>query len=176
MNIYIPQIAIVLLIIVVSNFFISFGESNLMKKSYILVSSILSVMGISGIITLRPLLISKLNNNMDNGRLDAEFVEWAVTRFDNFGFISIIVTCLAIILFLCLLVLNRKNKDSVVWKSTSLLVNSFRIIILIFMICYSFGIINKRFDLASYVLTLSVCEIFALYIPLAAKKIFMLKE
>jgi hypothetical protein len=176
MNISIPPVTIGLIIVVVSNFLISFGESNVMKKSYILVSSILAAMGILGIITLRPMLISKLNKNLSNGRFDAEFASWAITKFDFFAVISIIVTCLATIILLCLIIINKKNKDNVAWSSISGFVNAFRVINFLVMILYSYGTINKRFDLASYILALSFSEIFVLYIPLIAKRIIIFKR
>jgi hypothetical protein len=82
MNISIPPVEIGLIIIVICNFLISFGESNVMKKGYILVSSMLSAMGLWGIITIRPMLTSKLNKYLCNGRFDAEFVSWAIKKFD----------------------------------------------------------------------------------------------
>ena len=176
MNISIPPVAIVLTIIVVSNFLISFGESNVMKKSYILMSSILSAMGILGILTIRPSLTSKLYKNLNNGRFDAEFVSWAIKKFDYFAFISIAVTCLAIIILLCLLYINKKNEDGFVLSSISGFVNILRVINIFVMLWYSYGIINKRFDLASYIFTLSISEIFALYIPLIAKRIIIDKR
>lgn len=176
MNISIPPVAIVLIFIVVSNFLISFGESNVMKKSYILISSILSSMGLLGILTIRPTLISTLYKNLNSGRFDAEFVSWAIKKFDYFASISIVVTCLAIIILLCLLFINKKNEDSFVLSSISGFVNIFRVINFFGMMWYSFGTINKRFDLASYIFTLSISEIFALYIPLIAKRIIINKR
>ena len=176
MNISISPVAIGFIIIVVINFFISFVESNVMKKSYILVSSILSAMGVLGVIAIRPMLNLKLNKNLNNGRLDAEFVSWATGKFDLFAIISIIVTCLALIILLYLLFTSKKNSDSAVWSSISGVVNALRITNFIIMIWYSFGTINKRFDLASYLFTLSICEIFVLYIPIIARRIIMLKR
>lgn len=44
------------------------------------------------------MLISELNKYLNNGRFDAEFMTWAISKFDFFAVISIIVTCLTIII------------------------------------------------------------------------------
>lgn len=176
MNISIPPVAIVLVTIVLSNFLISFGKSNMMKKSYIIVSSILAIIGILGIIMIRPLLISSLNKRLNKGRLDFDFVSWAIKKFDLFAVISIIATGLVIIFLFYILLTNKNNKNSIDWSIFSGFVNFFRIIIFVSMFIYSFGTINKRFDLASYILQLSIFEIFILYIPLIAKRIISLRS
>lgn len=176
MRISVPPVGIGLIIVVVSNFFVSFGKSNAMKKTYIVVSSVLSVMGIVGIIIIRPSLILSLNNNLNRGRLDDDFVSWAITKFDSFAVISIIATLLIIILLLYLLRVNKKNKDGIDWYALSIIVNIFRMINFSVTIVYSIGTVNKHFDLAAYISILSISQIFVLYIPLIAKKIMILKN
>jgi len=158
-------------IIVAINFFIGLGKSNVMKKSYMVISSILSLVGISGIIFTRIHLISSLNKKFVNSQFPVdsdEFTTWAINKFDFFAAISISATCIVII-FLCYLLFTNK-KDSIVMSNFSSIVNVFRVIIFLFAVLYGMDTVHKFFDLASYILALAIFEIFVLYIPLIAKR------
>ena len=172
-SISVQPVVIGIAVIVAINFFISLGKSNVMKKSYIIISSILSLVGILGIIFTRIHLISSLYKKFGNGQLpvgdSGEFITWAIKKFDFFAAISISATCIVII-FLCYLLFANK-KDSIVLSNLSSFVNVFRIFIFLFGAWYSMGTINKFFDLGSYILALAIFEIFVLYIPLIAKRI-----
>ncbi|QGT98785.1 hypothetical protein SYNTR_0192 [Candidatus Syntrophocurvum alkaliphilum] len=171
-SISVQPVVIGIAVIVAINFFISLGKSNVMKKSYIIISTILSLVGIIGIIFTRIHLISSLNKNIGNVQLpidSGEFITWAINKFDFFAAISISATCIVII-FLCYLLFTNK-KDSIVLSNISSFVNIFRIIIFLFAVWYSMETINKFFDLGSYILALAIFGIFVLYIPLVAKRI-----
>lgn len=176
MYISIPPVITGLVIIVVLNLIMSFGENRLMKKTYILISSLLSVIGIFGIIATRSMLVSTLDRNLSYGRLDAEFISWAIKKFDSFAFVSIALTCLLIITLLCLLLINKNRRNRFVFSSASAVVNIFRLFTILAAIWYSMETINKVFDLASYISILSISELLALYIPLTVRRMLLYKR
>ncbi len=176
MNISISPVGIGLVIIAVINCIISFRKSDAMKKCFIILSSVLSIVGVSGIMITRLQFISSLNKSASRRHFDPDFVSWAIAKYDFFAVISIIVTSLTIIFLLYLLLANKNNKNGFIWGNSSVFV-----IILIGInfftgALYCFGTINKLFDIASYIMALSISEIFALYIPLITKRIIILKE
>lgn len=174
-SISISTVAIALIIIVISNCIISFGRNNIMNKCYIILSSVLSVIGIVGMVIIRPRFISSLNANASRREFDSEFVAWAIEKFDSYALISIIATCLIIIFMLFLLFFNKK-KRSFAWGNITLIIIVFIVINFMAGVWYGVGTINKQFDIAGYISQLSVAEFFALYIPLIVKRILLLKE
>lgn len=176
MNISISPVGIGLVMIVVSNCLLSFGKSDVMKKCYIIFSSILSIVGISGIILTRSQFLLSLNKSLNRQRIDSDFVSWAIAKYDSFAALSITLTCLTIIFLLFLLLANKKNISGLVWGNFSVFVIVLMLINFFSGIWYSIGTINKLFDIAYYIVTLSISEILVLYIPLIAKRIVMLKN
>ncbi|KGK88362.1 hypothetical protein DP73_12775 [Desulfosporosinus sp. HMP52] len=175
MAISIQPVAILLIIIVISNCFISFGKSNLLNKSYILLSSVLSLAGIVGIITTRPRLIESLYKNASRGEFDSDFVTWAIEKFDSFAVISMIATCL-ITIFLTIHLFLTRNKRGFVWTNITGTVIFLMIINFLAGVWYSLGTINILFDVAGYISNLTVSEFFALHIPLIVKRILIGKR
>lgn len=175
MVISIPPVTLVLIIIVISNCIISFGKSNLMNKYYLILSSVFSIIGIVGLIIIRPCFIASLNRNAIRREFDSDFVTWAIEKFDSFVVISIIVTC-SIIIFLLLYLFLNKKKSGFVWDNITGIVIALVIINFVTQVWYSFGTINKFFDIAGYISQLSIAEFFALHIPLVVKRMLMLKK
>lgn len=153
----------------------SFEKSNVLNKCYILLSSVLSIVGIVGMITTRPRFIASLNKTASRREFDSDFVTWAIEKFDSFVVISIIATCLIIIFLLFHLFLTM-NKRGFVWTNISGTVIFLMIINFLAGVWYSFGTINKFFDIAGYILNLSIFEFFALHIPLIVKRMLMRKK
>lgn len=175
MAISIQPVAILLIIIVISNCLIGFGKSNLLNKSYILLSSVLSLVGIAGIITTRPRFIASLYKNSSRGEFDSHFVTWAIEKFDSFAVFSIIATCLIIIFLIIHLFLTR-NKRGFIWTNITGTVIFVMIINFLAGVWYSLGTINILFDVAGYISNLTVSEFFALHIPLIVKRILIGKS
>lgn len=176
MNITLSPFIIVFITIIVCNVLVGFGKSKVMNISYMIGSLILSAMGILGIIIIRPLLIASLNKNLNRGRLDDEFISWAIKKFDVFAMISIIAVSLIMVLLFYLLLVYKINYNGIIWINIPRFVVALRIIILITGIWYGIGTINKRFDLAGYISMLSISEIIALYIPLLIRRIIIYKK
>ena len=175
MAISISPVAIVVIIIVISNCLMSFGKGNVLNKCYIFLSSVLSLVGIAGIITTRPRFITSLNKTASRREFDSDFVTWAIEKFDSFAVISIIATCLIIIFLLIHLFLTR-NKRGFVWTNITGIVIFLMIINFLAGVWYSLGTMNKFFDVAGYISNLSVSEFFVLHIPLVVKRMLMRKK
>lgn len=173
MVISMPPIAIVLTIVVISNCIISFGKSNVMNKCHVILSSVLSFVGIVGMIIIRPRFVESLNRNANARKFESDFVASAIEKFDFFAVISIAATCSVVIFLLFWLILN---KGSFVWANTTIIVITLMIISFIAGVWYGFGTINKLFDIAGYILQLSIYGIFALHIPLVVKRILVFKK
>lgn len=174
-SISISPVAIILIIIVLSNWLISFGKSNLLNKCYLLLSFILSGLGIVGMIIIRPRFIESLNKNAGSREFSFDFLPWAIEKFDAFAFIFMIMTCSVIILLLLYLFLN-KNKGGFVWVHLTGIVAALTIINFVAGVWYGLGTINKLFDIAGYISQLSVAGFFALHLPLAVKRILLRKK
>ncbi|MTI84953.1 MAG: hypothetical protein FH756_13930 [Firmicutes bacterium] len=179
MSVSVSPVVVGVAIIIVTNFFLGLGQSNVMKKGYMMISSILSLIGIVGIIFTRAHLISSLNKQFGNSVIkapiiDSNFMPVMIKKFDYFAGISISATCLVVI-FLCYLLLTNK-KVSIVSSNLSSFVNVFRIVIFLFGVWYSIGTVNKFFDLGAYIVTLSIMLIFVLYIPLIVKRMITYRK
>jgi len=115
-------------------------------------------------------LIERLNRNAEIRDFEADFVSWAIEKFDFFAIVSITITCAIILFFLLYLTLN-KNKAGFLWNNTTIIIICIMIINFISGIWYSLGTINKLFDLAGYISRLTVFEFYILHIPLVTKRI-----
>lgn len=176
MTISMPSAVTVLGILLISNCILSFGQSTIMKKCYIILSSIFTIIGIYGMVIIRSLFISRFNKNAIVRHFDTNFVTWAINKFDTYAIYSILLTCLVIVFLLLLLFFTRKNKQGFVWTYMSAIVICFMIINLYAGFWYGLGTINKEFDIAFYIVQLTFSEIFVLYIPLIIKRIIAFKE
>jgi hypothetical protein len=177
MGIYvsIQPIAMILILIVTINLIMSFGKNNLMFKGSIALSSILSIIGIVGMMIIRLRFVKSLNRSANNRSFETKFITWAIEKFDFFAFISILATCFVIIALLFYLFLNKK-RNGFVWTNITSIVIALMIINFIVAIWYSLGTINKLFDIAAYIFQLSIAEFFAMHIPLIVKRILIHKK
>jgi hypothetical protein len=176
MNIYISPIAIIFIAVISANLILGFGNSKVLKIGYIIVSSFLSGVGIIGLFVIRTLFITRINKSLNNGRLEADFVTWAMDKFDYYAIISIITTCFVILVLIIVNVLVYRYKNITLGYHLTAVVNFIRLIIIISGIWYGFGTINKLFDVAGYIALVSISETLVFYIPLIVSRILILKN
>lgn len=174
LRIAISPIAIFIILIVFFNCMISFGKSKWMNLCYIILSSVLSIIGIAGMILMRPIFIARINKSANIRELDSEFLTWAIKKFDTYAVFSIIATCIIILLFL-IYFLVLKKREGFLWNNTSFILIIFMITNFFIGIVYGISTINKMFDVAGYIMQLIIAEIFTLSIPLVTKRILILK-
>lgn len=174
LSISIQPIAIFIIFYLLCNCAISFGKGKIMNLLYIILSSILSIIGVLGMILIRPIFISRLNKRAKIIELDSEFLTWAINKFDAYAIVSIIATCV-ILLFLLMFFIILKKRESFVWNHLTCIISLLMVSNVMIGIVYSLSTINKQFDVASYIMQLILAEIFALYIPFVTKRILLLK-
>jgi hypothetical protein len=176
MKIYISPNAIIFLAVISVNLIFGFGKSKVLKTGYIIVSSFLSAVGIIGLFVIRTLFITRLNKSFNNGRLEADFVTWAMDKFDYYALISIIATCFVILVLIIVNVMVYRYKNKTLGYGLTAVVNVIRLIIIISGIWYGFGTLNKLFDVAGYLALVSISEALVFYIPLIVSRILILKN
>ncbi|WP_312369641.1 hypothetical protein [Lachnoclostridium sp.] len=175
LSISVSPIALFIILIVFFNCLISFGKSKWMNLCYIILSSILSFIGIAGMILMRPIFISRINKSAKIREFDSEFLTWAIKKFDSYAVFSITATCIIILFFLIYFIILKK-RDGFLWNNTTFILILIMITNIFIGIVYSIGTINKMFDVAGYISQLIIAEIFALSIPLVTKRILILKN
>ncbi|HCL03839.1 MAG TPA: hypothetical protein DHW61_15770, partial [Lachnoclostridium phytofermentans] len=118
LSISVSPIALFIILIVFFNCLISFGKSKWMNLCYIILSSILSFIGIAGMILMRPIFISRINKSAKIREFDSEFLTWAIKKFDSYAVFSITATCI-IILFFLIYFFTLKKSDGFIWNNTT---------------------------------------------------------
>jgi hypothetical protein len=97
-------------------------------------------------------------------------------QYDSFAIASISITCVLGLLLLFLLYSTRSNKKGLVWSSVTSVISMSRLLLIIAALVYSYGTINKQFDVAGYILIIAVAETLVLYLPIVVKRIALLKD
>ena len=174
-TISIQPIAAFIILLVLCNCMISFGKHRWMNQCYIVLSSILSIIGIMGMILMRPIYIARLNKRDKIRDLGSDFITWAIDKFDTYALLSIIATCIILLLFLIYFIILKK-RDGFVWDYATPFLIFFMVVNFVIGIIYSIGTINKLFDVSGYIMQLIIAEIFALYVPLVTKRILILEK
>ena len=163
-----------IIILIIANFVMGLSKNRKMNILYLVLSSILTLIGVIGIaITINDFhtsLLRRLNNNM----LDSEFATWARDEFMGYVIISFIITVITILLLILITILSRKNHNNILVHSITPILIITRFILVMFALVYSYGTINKFFDIAGYITSLAIFECFILYLPSIYKKIIYL--
>ncbi|MDF2801883.1 MAG: hypothetical protein K0S61_1786 [Anaerocolumna sp.] len=175
MIVNIPPVILVLLVIIITNCIISFSKSKILNNCYLVFSTFFSLVGILGIIMIRPRFLYILNRQEDLRNYEPNFITWAIEKFDVYAVCSITVNIALILCLLCYLLLNER-KSGFIRINITMIVISIMFINFASCIWYAIGTINKLFDVASFISQISLAEFFALYIPLVVKRILVSKS
>lgn len=167
--IIIPWVFYAFILIIVCNCFLGRGKGKWMRIGHIILSSIFSLVGIVGMIINRPQFMKALDRQADIRNIDADFVAWAISKYDAFWINSMIIISV-IILASSLYLVIHKNKGELLWPIISFSLIGVMIINIIAGVCYGLGTINKLFDVAVYVSQITVFEFLALHIPFVIKR------
>lgn len=165
-----------LIVIIIINFLIGLGKSKIINIFYILLSFMLFIFGMANMQTDRNKIYSKLYIMMHEGHINSDFYSWAIDKYRLISVTSLLVTYGIIIVVNIILNVCSKKKESIMWTGLTIYINVFRIILLITGILYSYGTINKLFDIAGYIINLSIYECLMLYYPLLTKRIIILRD
>lgn len=165
-----PWYVTVLLALILLNGIISTVKSKLTNTLFCGISSVLSVLGLVGMVATRPYLQNRLSRGMENRNFEQEFVDWALEKFDVFAVVSITATCLLLAVLIFSL-LRSKEHAGFVFRNTTGIVVLCMLFHVIASVWWGIGTINKMFDLGSFISLQAISGVFALYIPLIIKRI-----
>jgi len=156
---------------IVLNAVTGLGKSAILKRLHLIMSILMVIVGIVGSILVRDTLVRLMNQSRDRFYEADQFIQWATTKFDTYAIWSLSLTAVIILALVVILVLNRSRltRDFQIGMTITLVV--LMVIYFIAASVYGFETINKELDLASYILTLTACEIMMLYIPLIVKRL-----
>lgn len=170
MYISIPSGLTIIISIILVNFIFSLSKQKILSICYIIISGILGVAGCVWTFILPKRLNYQLHNYMVNERLDKEFVTWALDKFRPYAMWSLIATIIILITCSCIFFLASIKKENNAWHAVGYIVNIYRFALILYGFLYSYKTINKRFDITSYIMNITLAECLILYIPLLIKK------
>lgn len=175
MYVSIPPSAIIMLVVIICNCILSFGKSIVSKKLSILLSSLLSLLGILGMVIVPLQFNERLNRYTSLHSSRSDFILWAREKFYFYAIMLWASVIVAILILLLGLILN-KSRSNIVWRYINLIVISLMLMSFILGIGYSLTTINKFINIGSYIFNLSSAGFFTLYLPLVIKKFLILKD
>lgn len=158
-----------MLFIFILNCFISIGKSKTLRRCYLILSSFITIVGTVVIFTLRSTLILSLSKP----RYEVSSVKWLVGKYDEACKISMITLLIMLIILLTLLFIFKKKGNDNLWNIYTGIVIFTKVIIFIIGFYFSLQSVNKIFDLASFILALTISEISILHIVLIIKRLIM---
>lgn len=124
----------------------------------IIIGSILCIYGLLGSFTLPSYFFEKISHT---SWADIEFLKWASERFNYSINVLTIISILVIISSLIIIYFSTTRKKSLEWAIVVVVLSQICLIIIAFIM----GIytINKRFDIASYILGVGYFDFLMLY-------------
>lgn len=167
---------ILLVLIILMNFIFSLCKQKIFYICYIVISFILGVAGGTWSVILPRELYYQLQNRLFHERLDEEFVIWAIDKFKLYTNSTLVVTTIVLFICACIFIIKRIKKDNKLWYAIGYIVNIYRFILILFGFYYSIQTINKEFDLARYIMNMTIAECLLLYVPLMIKKTLLWKR
>ncbi|MNI47789.1 hypothetical protein D3C73_1023250 [compost metagenome] len=150
---------------------LSFWRKKIIERLYLGMAAIVSITGMVGSFLIRDALVKSLDRSRFRFEDEERFIQWALSKFDTFALWSLLVLVIVIVVVLLYVWINKQYLASNNQLSITLIIVLLMIAAPIAAIVYGVGTLNKDFDLAAYILTLSICEIAMLYIPLLFKRI-----
>ncbi|TCZ78200.1 hypothetical protein E0485_08725 [Paenibacillus albiflavus] len=158
---------------IVLSIVLGLGKSTILKRLYLIMSILMVIVGIVGSILVRDTLVRLMNQSRDRFYEADQFIQWATAKFDTYAIWSLSLTAIIILALVVIMVMNRSRLTSDFQIRITITLVVLMVIYFIAAIVYGFGTINKELDLASYILTLTACEIMMLYIPLIVKRLLI---
>lgn len=170
MNISIPYGLTILFIIIFINCIFSLSKHKFSNICYMVISFVLAVGGGSWTIMIPTELHYRLQSHMVNGRLDNEFVIWAMDKFKLYAVRTILATLIILLVCSSILLIASIKKEHKLLYAIDYIVNIYRFVLILVGFWYSYQTINKEFDLASYIMNITLAQCLLLYLPLLIKK------
>ncbi|QTH40679.1 hypothetical protein J4772_24295 [Cohnella sp. LGH] len=154
---------------------LSFWKKREIERLYRGMGSIVAITGIVGSFLVRDALVKSLDRSRIRFNDEERFIQWALSKFDTFALWSLLVLVIIIVVLLLYIWINKQRLTPDKKLSLTVIIVLLMVASPIAAIVYGFGTINKEFDVAAYILTLSICELSILYIPLLFKRIMAIR-
>ncbi|WRS27117.1 hypothetical protein U6B65_12380 [Oscillospiraceae bacterium MB08-C2-2] len=160
---------LITLLVFAGNIVLSKSRKPFLNKLYGYTSALTGLSGIIGLALVRPALKRRLKKVQEEGILDEDRVNWLLGRFNLFAKCVLIVIAVAALVLILLLLVNRLRYSRRFHREYTAVVCWVMPGLILLALGFGFFSLDKRFDVASYMLTYSWFGNFALYILLAAK-------
>lgn len=116
-----------------------------MAKTKMTINIILFIYGLLGSFTLPSYLLIRLSRSP---RTDKDFIQWASIEFYNYTFILVSLTVVIIAIAIVALIFYKKTATE--WVDVLMIFGQISLVLIAFLMGMS--TINKRFDLAAFIL------------------------
>lgn len=156
---------------IVVTMLLSFWKTSKMEKLYVGIGSVMAITGIVGSFLVSVSLEKSLDRASARFYNDEQFMQWVLSKFNTFALWSLLLLSVVIVTSLLYIWMNRTRLTSDRQLGLTIVIVLLMIAFPIAAIIYGTGTINKQFDVAAYILTLSICELAILYIPLLCKRV-----
>ncbi len=150
---------------------LSFWKMRKVECLYLVMGSIVAITGIVGTFLVPDALVKSLDRARIQLDDEERFIQWALSKFNTFALWSLLVMIIIVIALLLYIWINKQCLTSDKQVGLTMIIVLLMVASPIAAIVYGLGTINKQFDVAAYILTLSGCELSILYIPLLFKRI-----
>ncbi|MDM0449918.1 hypothetical protein ACQR3C_08800 [Clostridium perfringens] len=161
-------------IIITISIFLGRGKSLVKQKLFLTLSSFLILIGIITSFLIKSIFLTNLRiHNELYDYVSLEFINWALNKFNSYfkwSYLYVLIV-LGVLLYNLYTDHNIRNRESL--KHFNYLCVTSMVVILTGAIIYSFSSINKVFDIPLYLEITAFSQIFILYIPLVAMRLYI---
>lgn len=170
---FIIIIFITFLIIIATSISLGRGKSLRKQKLFIASSVSLILTGIITTILIKSVLLVKLVMAKEVNYIDDAVINWALYHFDSYFRWSYlyVVIILGVLMFTLYTNKTMRNKETL-RHFTFLCITSMGVILTASVI-YSFSTVNTTFNPPLYIGITSMAQVFILYIPLVAMRLYI---
>lgn len=127
MNIMTTAFLIFIFFILLFNVIRSFDKHYNTAKPYVLLITVLSVVGIAGIYLCRYLYTMRFNKKAVDRFFEDSYISWASQKFNTFFFISILVVFIFVLAMSTFFILS-KNRKTIIWECSNYITVTFMIL------------------------------------------------
>lgn len=161
-------------IIITISIFLCRGKSLVKQKLFLTLSSFLILIGIITSFLIKSIFLNNLRiHNEIYDYVNLEFINWALNKFNSYfkwSYLYVLIV-LGVLLYNLYTDHNIRNKENL--KHFNYTCVTSMGVILTGAIIYSFSSINKVFDIPLYLEVTAFSQIFILYIPLVAMRLYI---
>lgn len=161
-------------LIIAISIFLGRGKSLVKQKLFLTLSSFLILIGIITSFLIKSIFLTNLRiHNELYDYISLEFINWSLNKFNSYfkwSYLYVFIV-LGVLLYNLYTDHNIRNKENLK-HFTYICVTSMGVI-LTGAIIYSFSSINKVFDIPLYLEITAFSQIFTLYIPLVAMRLYI---